>query len=131
MSKVKPKGAKLDKNFFHTDNRKERKVEKKAEYIDEDFLDFVRGKLCLVTGCKGLSIPHHIVRKKLGHYDIPVIKNGEYIKGGVVNLCAFHHNLGGIDTSTHQMGDSAFQEKFKVDFNKIAVELWKEYNKEN
>lgn len=123
--KLKPKEAKLEKNLSLVDNRKKGKVD---PYRNEKFLKFVRTKKCCVSWCCSLSVPHHLVRKKLGVYDIPVIEDGKYIKGGVVNLCPIHHNLKGIKDSAHQMGDKPFQAKFNVDFGRIAMILWHEYD---
>jgi len=107
-----------------------KKTPKINPYRNEEFLEFVRSRKCCIPGCTFLSVPHHLVRKKLGVYDIPLIENGVYIKGGVVNLCCWHHNLKGIKESVHQMGDRLFQKKFNIDFEEIAIILWKAFKRE-
>lgn len=125
MSKVKNKANKLEKNFFHVDNRKSDKKNTKTkknrsdDVIDEEYLDYVRNLTCCVKNCTGNAVPHHLIGRNLGRNDHLVI-----------NLCGFHHNLGGINEAIHQMGKESWQKKFKIDIQEGAIKLYERYKKE-
>lgn len=121
---TKQKKNKLEKNFYHIDNRKEDKVNiktkkvRKDEVIDEDYLDFIRNQGCCVKACKYSNVKvfsHHIVSRHLGRRD-----------DKTVPLCGFHHNLS--KDAIHIMGKISWQEKFEVDIEELALRLRKEYN---
>jgi len=141
------KKNKLEKPFFHTDNRKKTKKEPKqakidrksskiskidgsfAKYVDEDYLDWVRKfAKCLI--CERNSIPHHIKsRKSHGRSDIPVEKNGRLI-GGVVALCNDIHHISSAKYGIHRLGDASFEKMFDVNLQEEAVLLYERYKKE-
>ena len=147
MNKTKNKQNKLEKPFYHVDNRKKTKKEPKnakkerksskiskidgsfAEYTDEDYLDWIRTSVgCLI--CGRVSIPHHVKsRKSHGRLDIPTERNGSLI-GGVVALCNDIHHINSAKYGIHRLGNDSFEKMFKVNLQEEAIKLYERYKKE-
>ena len=154
MNKTKNKQNKLEKPFYHVDNRKKdpkkgpksKKTQNRvlsgrksskiskidgsfAEYIDEDYLDWIRTSVgCLI--CGRVSIPHHVKsRKSHGRLDIPTERNGNLI-GGVVALCNDIHHISSAEYGIHRLGNDSFEKMFKVNLQEEAVKLYERYKKE-
>ena len=141
------KANKLEKNFYHVDNRQKKKKEPKsakkerksskiskidgsfAEYTDEDYLDWIRTSVgCLI--CGRVSIPHHVKsRKSHGRLDIPTERNGSLI-GGVVALCNDIHHINSAKYGIHRLGNDSFEKMFKVNLQEEAIKLYERYKKE-
>ena len=147
MNKTKNKQNKLEKPFYHVDNRKKAKKQPKnakkdrksskiskidgsfAEYTDEDYLDWIRTSVgCLI--CGRVSIPHHVKsRKSHGRLDIPTERNGNLI-GGVVALCNDIHHINSAEYGIHRLGNDSFEKMFNVNLQEEAVKLYERYKKE-
>ena len=148
MNKTKNKQNKLEKPFYHVDNRKKVKKEPKsakkerksskiskidgsfAGYTDEDYLDWIRTSVgCLI--CGRVSIPHHVKsRKSHGRLDIPTERNGNLI-GGVVALCNDIHHISSAEYGIHRLGNDSFEKMFKVNLQEEAIKVYERYKKEN
>jgi len=77
-------------------------LQKPRRQVDTDYLNFVRGRPCLVAHCLRRGEPHHVVSRGAG--------GGDYT---AAPLCREHHR------QLHTTGLRRFEENF-------GLELWRE-----
>lgn len=147
MKKSKSKQNKLEKPFYHVDNRKKAKKQPKtkekerfcieyskidgsiSKYIDEDYLDWIRSSVgCLI--CGRVSIPHHLTGRRVARLDVPVKKDSGEVWGGVVALCNDRHHINDSPVGVHRLGKESFQGMFGINLQDEAVKLYEKYLKE-